>query len=414
MYSSLVYKNDHVTLCHKACKACWGKPLAQHYFDMCKFIENRVKVGHESVLEHSNVVMEFVQGEDAPNFGKPSLADQLFEIVGDTKFLNIATEYVNGQEYLLIGGSIRAYKELIRYTEYPNSELLTVILKTLTQNLDPCYFTDFIEAGLCTEDDFAAKPMYNYVKENACHSRKELPFSTIENVDSFDELWNNLLNPEVYSTRDLYKMLTITVNFRDLSRAASHQLVRHRNGITQSSMRYIDCSNAKFHIPPTVEGVEYELDILGGKHKMTFDDVLRLELSIYEQFRQMGMQKEDARGILGINTKTNDLYMTFTYIHFIKFLELRTDSHAQFEIRERALELYKYIVEEASLLPDNLYDYLIPYFIMYKDEMFALDDLIDEVVEEYDEDIFDDEGDNLGYEFKSDIPRDIIVFLDEE
>lgn len=405
MYSSLVYKNDNVTLCHKACKACWGKPLAQHYFDMCKFIENRVKVGHESVLEHSNVVMEFVK-----DYAPKSLSDQLFELMGDMKFLNIATERVNGKEYLLIGGSIRAYKELIRYAENPNSELLTLILKTLTQNLDPCYFSDFIEAGLCTEDDFAAKPMYNYVKENTCYNRKELPFSTVENVDSFDELWNNLVNPEVYATRDLYKMLTITVNFRDLSRAASHQLVRHRNGITQSSMRYIDFSNAKFHIPPTVEGVEYELDILGEKHKMTFEDVLRLELSIYEQFRQMGMQKEDARGILGINTKTTDLYMTFTYLHFIKFLELRTDSHAQFEIRERALELYEYFVKETNLLPDNLYDYLIPYFIMYKDEMFALDDSIDEVIEE---DLFDDEGDYLDYEY-NDHPRDTILFIDEE
>ena len=64
MYSSLVYKNDHITLCHKACKACWGKELETGYFDMCKFIENRVKVGHESVLEHSNVVIEIVKDYD--------------------------------------------------------------------------------------------------------------------------------------------------------------------------------------------------------------------------------------------------------------------------------------------------------------------------------------------------------------
>ena len=50
MYINVAYMNDHVTLCYKACKACWGKPLGSEYFDMVNFIENRVKVGHESVF----------------------------------------------------------------------------------------------------------------------------------------------------------------------------------------------------------------------------------------------------------------------------------------------------------------------------------------------------------------------------
>lgn len=398
MYSSLVYKNDHITLCHKACKACWGKELETGYFDMCKFIENRVKVGHESVLEHSNVVIEIVKDYDFEN----TLAEKVFDLVGDMKYLNIVTKYRNGKEYLLMGGSIRGYKELIRYAPDPNSELLTIILKLLTQNLDPCYFVDFIEAGLCTESDFINKPIYNYQKENLCKNKAALPCSIVENVDPYIDLWENLVDHTVYTTRELYKMLTITINFKDLSRAASHQLVRHRNGITQSSMRYIDARNAKFHIPPLVSGQTYTINIFNNEYKLSFEDILNMELSIYEQLRSQNVVKEDARGILGMNSKSEDLYMTFTYLTFIKFLQLRTDKHAQYEIRERAVELYDYFVmSENPILPYNLYDYLIPNFTLYKDEMNEFNDEFDEPLELIEERITGEDYERAIFGFKN-------------
>lgn len=378
MYINKVYMNDHITLCYKACKACWGKPLGNEYFDMVNFIENRVKVGHESVLEHSNFVMELIINE----VQEPKLLNEFISLIGDMKYLNIAPAKDHHDQHFLIGGSIRAYKELIRTATTPNSELLKVILRTLTSNLDPCYFRDFINAGLCSEDDFSKTCFHNYTKEDECHNKAKLGLSIVENVDPYEELFMNLSDPYLYSTSDLYRMLTITINFTDLSRAASHQLVRHRNGITQSSMRYIDQSEATYYVPESLKEQEFVFNCFGYEVHATFEDILKEELHIYRQIREQGAVKEDARGILGTNIASKDLYMTFTYKTFIKFLELRTDSHAQEEIRNRALELFDHFVNKTALLPENLYDYLIPYFDLHREELVELDSEIDELIEE--------------------------------
>lgn len=378
MYINVAYMNDHVTLCYKACKACWGKPLGSEYFDMVNFIENRVKVGHESVLEHSNVVMELIINE----IQEKNLLDEFISLIGDMKYLNIAPAKDHHDYHFLMGGSIRAYKELIRTATNPNSELLTIILHTLTANLDPCYFRDFINAGLCTKDNFSKVCFYNYTKEDECKNKAKLGLSIVENVDPYEELYMNLSDPYLFSTADLYRMLTITINFTDLSRAASHQLVRHRNGITQSSMRYIDQAKATCYVPEALKDKEFVFNCFGYEVHATFEDILKEEIHIYKQIREQEVAKEDARGILGANIASKDLYMTFTYKNFIKFLELRTDSHAQEEIRNRALELFDHFVNDTALLPENLYDYLIPYYEIHKEEMEDLDSEIDELIEE--------------------------------
>lgn len=378
MYINTVYMNDHITLCYKACKACWGKPLGNEYFDMVKFIENRVKVSHESVLEHSNVVMELIFDSISEGY----LLEEFMNLVGDMKYLNIATVKDDTVYHILIGGSIRAYKEMIRTATSPNSELLTVILRELTANLDPCYFRDFINAGLCNEDEFSRVCFHNFTKEDTCYNKATVGLSIVENVDPYEELFMKLSDPYLFSTADLYRMLTITINFTDLSRAASHQLVRHRNGITQSSMRYIDQAEATYYIPDSIKDKEFVFNCFGYEVHATFEDILKEELHIYRQIREQGAVKEDARGILGSNIASKDLYMTFTYKTFIKFLELRTDSHAQEEIRKRALDLFDHFVNKTALLPENLYDYLIPYFEIHKEEMVELDAEIDEMIEE--------------------------------
>ena len=51
---------------------------------------------------------------------------------------------------------------------------------------------------------------------------------------------------------------------------------------------------------------------------------------------QAGLKKEEARAFLPSNVNCGKLYMTFTVFSLLKFLELRTDPHAQYEIRQYA------------------------------------------------------------------------------
>jgi hypothetical protein len=55
--SVTLHTNDHVGLVHKACRICIAKPELKTYEEKLANIEKVMKRGHESVLEHSNIIM---------------------------------------------------------------------------------------------------------------------------------------------------------------------------------------------------------------------------------------------------------------------------------------------------------------------------------------------------------------------
>ena len=88
--------------------------------------------------------------------------------------------------------------------------------------------------------------------------------------------------------RDALDFATITVYFKKLSRTASHQLVRHRNAISQESQRYVDYSNAGFVNPlleHDVANVKNKVNILGVEKELDLDEIAKMEIDIYAQLR---------------------------------------------------------------------------------------------------------------------------------
>jgi len=121
-----------------------------------------------------------------------------------------------------------------------------------------------------------------------------------------------------------------TVSIKGVSRACSHQLVRHRMAsFCQESQRYvkIDTDNEDWYvIPPHVEP------------SRDFRNVCAMCADEYQAMIASGIAAEDARYILPNATKTN-LVMTMNIRELYHFLELRDDDHAQWEIRELAQRL---------------------------------------------------------------------------
>jgi thymidylate synthase (FAD) len=154
----------------------------------------------------------------------------------------------------------------------------------------------------------------------------------------------------------LYKIIPVAVVFRNMSRTATHQLVRHRNAITQESQRYVSAENASFTIPVPdyTDDKEYTVDIFGKKTTVPLTVLATQLIKIYEQLRKQGLKKEEARAFLPANVNCGRLYMTFTLDSMLAFLNLRTDPHAQFEIRKYA-EAIKEIMSDLDLLQvDNV------------------------------------------------------------
>ena len=78
---------------------------------------------------------------------------------------------------------------------------------------------------------------------------------------------------------------------------------------------------------------------IADEYKLPFDEIGDKLISIYSSLLSQGVKKEDARAFLPSNVNCGRLYMTFTISSLIKFLELRTDKHAQLEIRKYALAI---------------------------------------------------------------------------
>ncbi len=124
--------------------------------------------------------------------------------------------------------------------------------------------------------------------------------------------------------------------FEGISRACTHQLVRHRlASFSQESQRYVDLQKANWHavVPPRVTRKAEAQAIMDA----TWD---QLQTS-YHALRQLGIRKEDARFLLPNATETR-IITTMNFAAWQHFLWLRAvDKAAQWEIRHMGIQVLK-------------------------------------------------------------------------
>lgn len=133
----------------------------------------------------------------------------------------------------------------------------------------------------------------------------------------------------------VFEHVSVTFKASGISRACSHQLVRHRMAsFCQESQRYckIDVGEDWYVIPPWF----YE-----GANQMLIDDyrqAMTVAAFNYLQGLQAGMKPEDARYMLPEACKTS-ITVTMNVRELFHFLDMRQDNRAQWEIRALADEL---------------------------------------------------------------------------
>ncbi len=136
----------------------------------------------------------------------------------------------------------------------------------------------------------------------------------------------------------------MTVEFNNVSRGFTHELVRHRlASFTQESTRYVDESDFNAIIPPTKDKdkklVEIELPNK-EKIKVSFQDWADLNEQMYRGLRKEGWPCEDARQILPIGIKSQ-IVITANFREWRHIFKLRTNPRAHWEIRGVMTNLLK-------------------------------------------------------------------------
>lgn len=119
----------------------------------------------------------------------------------------------------------------------------------------------------------------------------------------------------------VFEHIYFTFKIEGISRACSHQLVRHRHcSFTQRSQRYCSEDGFAFVNPPTIdEGI--------------FANNMDVIMYWYEDYQQMGVPNEDARYILP-NACETELYLSCNLRELIHMANERLCRRAQWEIRE--------------------------------------------------------------------------------
>ncbi len=137
-----------------------------------------------------------------------------------------------------------------------------------------------------------------------------------------------------------------TFEISGISRACSHQLVRHRlASYSQESQRYVDMSAPEFVLPPDLER--------RPEARAVWEAFSAQVTQTYQTLRALGLKKEDARFVLPNATATR-LVVTMNFRELRHFFRLRITPEAQWEIREVAQRMLALLVPEAPAVFGSL------------------------------------------------------------
>jgi len=136
---------------------------------------------------------------------------------------------------------------------------------------------------------------------------------------------------------------SFTFGIEGISRATSHQLVRHRiASYSQQSQRYVAFRDSlEYVIPPSIE----ERAGLKRRFVKEVDSLYKL----YRELIKAGVPTEDARYILPNATSTK-IIVTMNARELLHFFSLRCCERAQWEMREMAKRMLSLVKKEAPII----------------------------------------------------------------
>jgi thymidylate synthase (FAD) len=138
--------------------------------------------------------------------------------------------------------------------------------------------------------------------------------------------------------------VSFTFSVEGVSRACTHELVRHRiASYSQQSQRVVK-SEEKYVLPPSISKNKE-----AGKK---YAELIKTVWKSYAELIDSGIPAEDARYVLPNAAETN-IVVTMNARSLINFFRQRCCNHAQWEIRELAYEMLKQVKKVAPVIFTN-------------------------------------------------------------
>ena len=246
------------------------------------FIAARIREGHEDIIEHASAVIEFTNVGD-----QEELLSHLRNITPHCEVIQLFGGFI-------VAANLRTWRIL--------SEHLPEALPILG-GIAPATFADKI------------------IDATPIHSSPNFGCDYIDKSGRVTML--------AFTYPIIGRLSSATFLIEHISRACTHQLVRHRLGsFSQESQRYVDLSKGEWQaIAPPAIADSWEASAV-------LSEFWREAEVAYAKLRELGILKEDARYLLP-NAAETRMVVTMPFHAWRHFLWQRAlDKAAQWEIRE--------------------------------------------------------------------------------
>ena len=199
---------------------------------------------------------------------------------------------------------------------------------------------------LIAKPDNLLKTIYTACR--TCYSA-DSPIDIYDSTDDEEKmlkLINRVISSGHYST---IEHIQVSFAISNVSRACTHQLVRHRHmSFSQKSQRYVkEKGQFDYIIPPTIER--------DPQLKAKFEEFMGEISQKYLEFTEAGIPAEDARFVLP-NAAASSIVASLNLREMIHLANLRLCTRAQYEIRT----MVKAMCDELTKVEPWLKPYLVP------------------------------------------------------
>lgn len=158
---------------------------------------------------------------------------------------------------------------------------------------------------------------------NSCYSDRPAS-EIIEDIDA-EKTLSRIVGMGHHS---VIEHAVFTFSVEGVSRALTHQLVRHRiASFSQQSQRYVSIDEPSYVEPHSVAADD--------EASRLFNETMEVIWDAYRRLEGMGIKPEDARYLLP-NGCTTNITITMNARELLHFFSLRCCERAQWEIREMA------------------------------------------------------------------------------
>ena len=187
-----------------------------------------------------------------------------------------------------------------------------------------------------------------YTACRTCYSAMS-PVDMYENDADEEKMLKLIRNVVASGHHSTIEHIQVSFAISNVSRACTHQLVRHRlMSFSQKSQRYVqEKGQFDYLIPPTIEK--------NPELKEKFISFMGEISNKYQEFVNSGIPAEDARAVLP-NAAASSMVASLNLREMIHLAQLRLCTRAQYEIRM----LVKGMCEELTKQEPWLKEYLVP------------------------------------------------------